>query len=203
MTSDIIQAQADMNDALRDIIQVKNLRVSAFLGVNESERMAKQRLVITLSLSTDLRSTASQDSLASTYNYSNVTKVVTAFVERSAYFTLEALTEAIARVLIMDLGVSLARVRVEKPEALGRSCHRFVCAIPAWLKLITVTLTALRSHQQRKMWTAQHVKSRERPLTSLSDRLKLQAVPNPNMMRTLRRPALQHCLLRPLRHQFP
>jgi len=116
---DFIQHKLTMDDVLRDIIEVKNLRVSAFLGVNEGERVTKQRLVITLSLSTDLRSTASQDSLATTFNYSHVTKVVTTFVERSAYFTLEALTEAIARVLIVELGVPRANVRVEKPEALG------------------------------------------------------------------------------------
>jgi dihydroneopterin aldolase len=105
--------------ALRDLIQVKNLRVSAILGVNESERVAKQALVITLSLSTDVGSTASQDALATAFNYSTVTKVVTNFVEKSAYFTLEALAVAIARVLVVDLGVPLAKVRVEKPEALG------------------------------------------------------------------------------------
>jgi len=109
-----------MPASLRDCIEVKNLRIEAIIGVNESERVTSQPIVIMLSMYTDVGQTAAQDALASTFNYSTVTKAVSAFVGSSAFFTLEALTVALARLLCVDLGVERATVRVEKPEALRK-----------------------------------------------------------------------------------
>lgn len=101
-----------------DTITIKNLRLRCLIGFNPDERREKQDVIITMELFTDIRRGGTSDDPADILNYKTVNKAVIRHVEASSYNTLEALATSIARVAIVDCGVSDLRVTVQKPHAL-------------------------------------------------------------------------------------
>jgi FolB domain-containing protein len=101
-----------------DKILVKDLLLRAIIGINAWERENKQDILINLTLFADLRPAGKSDSAADILNYRTITKAVIAHVEQSAYYTVEALAAAIARICVVDHGAERVIVRVEKPGAL-------------------------------------------------------------------------------------
>ena len=107
-----------------DKILIEDLRLRGIIGLNESERLAKQDILINLTLFTDVRAAGATDNPAHILNYRSVTKDVIGYVEASTHYLVEALATAIARICIVDHGAERAIVRVAKPGALR--CSRSV-----------------------------------------------------------------------------
>jgi FolB domain-containing protein len=101
-----------------DKILVKNLLLRGIIGLNDWEREKPQDILINLTLFTDIRPGGDSDSADDILNYRTITKAVIAHVEESAYYTVEALATAIARICVVDHSAERAMVRVEKPGAL-------------------------------------------------------------------------------------
>ena len=101
-----------------DRIHIKGLRLRCIIGFNPEERREKQDVIIDMTLFTDLRIGGETDQPADILNYRTVNKAVIRFVEESSFNTLEALATSIARVAIVDCGVSQIEVTVWKPGAL-------------------------------------------------------------------------------------
>lgn len=101
-----------------DCIKIENLRLRCLIGFNEHELKDKQDIVITLELFTDLRTGGASDNPDDILNYRTVTKAIIKHVENSAYKTLEALAQSIARVAIVDCHVKHLKLTVHKPHAL-------------------------------------------------------------------------------------
>ena len=100
-----------------DIVLIKDLLVRGIIGLNEWERKKRQDILINLEIFTDIAEAGASDDVAGTVNYRTITKAVIGIVEASSYFLVEALAIEIARVIVVDYGVSRVRVRVEKPGA--------------------------------------------------------------------------------------
>ncbi|WFD00729.1 trifunctional dihydropteroate synthetase [Malassezia yamatoensis] len=97
--------------AALDHWELHSVEVFAILGVNPWERETKQRLLISL--------TASSPSMGSKpVRYERLARNLQAFVEASAYQTVESLATAIARLALVDHGLEKVTVRVEKPSAI-------------------------------------------------------------------------------------
>lgn len=107
-----------MASSAQDTIVIRNLLLRGIIGLNDWERKNKQDILINMTLFVDLRSAGASDNVEGTVNYRTVTKAVIALVDSSSYLLVEALATEIARVAIVDFGVSRVRVRVEKPGAL-------------------------------------------------------------------------------------
>jgi FolB domain-containing protein len=101
-----------------DRILIHGLRVSCIIGVREKERREKQDVLISVSLSADLRGAGASDRLEDTVDYSRLKKRIIARVEASRYQLLEALAQAVAEVCLEEPGVHRARVRIEKPAGM-------------------------------------------------------------------------------------
>ncbi|GIK65390.1 MAG: dihydroneopterin triphosphate 2'-epimerase [Chloroflexota bacterium] len=101
-----------------DMIEIESLRLRCLIGFSEWELDKKQDVVIHMTLFTDIRKGGLSDNPDDILNYKTVNKAVIQMVEASHYKTLEALATAIARVAIVDCGVTHIRVKVEKPGAL-------------------------------------------------------------------------------------
>ncbi len=101
-----------------DKLLVKNLLLRGIIGLNDWEREKPQDILINLTLFTDIRSGGESDSADDILNYRTITKAVIAHVEESAYYTVEALATAIARICVVDHDAEHVVVRVEKPGAL-------------------------------------------------------------------------------------
>ncbi|WFD44789.1 trifunctional dihydropteroate synthetase [Malassezia psittaci] len=97
--------------AALDHLELHALEVFGILGVNPWERETKQRLLISLTAS--LPNIRSQP-----VRYERLARNLEAFVETSAYQTVESLATAIARLALVDHGLEKVTVRVEKPSAI-------------------------------------------------------------------------------------
>lgn len=101
-----------------DKIIVRDLLLRGIIGLNDWEREKKQDILINLTLFTDTRRGGATDQASDILNYRTITKAVIAHVEDSAYYTVEALAAAIARICVVDHAADRVIVRVEKPGAL-------------------------------------------------------------------------------------
>ncbi len=101
-----------------DKIIVSDLLLRGIIGLNDWEREKKQDILINLTLFTDTRRGGATDQASDILNYRTITKAIIAHVEDSAYYTVEALAAAIARICVVDHAAERVIVRVEKPTAL-------------------------------------------------------------------------------------
>lgn len=104
-----------------DKIFIKDLRVRAILGVRDWERETVQDILINVIVFTDTRSAALSDSLEDCVDYSQLVKDIRAAVMAARRYTVEALSEDIARLCLSRKGVSRVIVRVEKPAAVSEA----------------------------------------------------------------------------------
>jgi FolB domain-containing protein len=101
-----------------DFVEIEALRLRCVLGVTEEERRDRQDVVISMQIGVDTRAAAGSDRIEDAWNYRTAAKAVIALVEDSAFCTVEALAERIARLVVLQHHAPRARVRVHKPTAL-------------------------------------------------------------------------------------
>lgn len=102
-----------------DKIHIRDILLRCIIGVNDDERREKQDVVISVTLHADLSKAGASDDFADTVDYKAVKQRIVALVEKSSYYLVEALAEAIAReCLSIDRNVRRVDVLVEKPGAL-------------------------------------------------------------------------------------
>ncbi len=101
-----------------DRIIITDLCTRCFIGVNEEERREKQDVTVNLSIFGDWGKSGQTDRFEDAIDYRDVKKRVLDLVERSNFYLLEALTEAIANVCLSTPGVTKVQVRADKPSAL-------------------------------------------------------------------------------------
>jgi 7,8-dihydroneopterin aldolase/epimerase/oxygenase len=104
-----------------DTIFLKDLRVTAIVGIWEWERRMPQIISIDLEMAADIRKAAASDHIDATLNYKAVSKRVTAFVETAGCQLIETLAERIAGIIMTEFGVPWVRVTVHKPFAVRGS----------------------------------------------------------------------------------
>jgi FolB domain-containing protein len=100
-----------------DKIIITDLLVRGIIGINDSERVNEQDILINITLHTDTRSAGKSDDLNDSVNYRTVAKAVIAHAQSVKRYTVEALAEDIASICLAQPGVQSATVRVEKPGA--------------------------------------------------------------------------------------
>ncbi len=101
-----------------DRVLISDLAVRCIIGVNDDERREKQDVLINLTAFTDMRAAARSDRIDDAVDYRELRTRVVEIVERSQYYLLEALAQAVADVCLEHPGVSKVIVRVDKPGAL-------------------------------------------------------------------------------------
>jgi len=101
-----------------DRVLITDLAARCIIGVNEDERREKQDVLINLTVYTDTRAAARSDRIEDAVDYRELRSRVVEMVERSQYYLLEALAQAIADVCLERPGIAKVTVRVDKPGAL-------------------------------------------------------------------------------------
>ncbi len=104
-----------------DRIVIRDLRVRCIIGAREHERSVPQDVLVSAWLSIDLRRPSRSDRLEDTLDYSLLVQRIVDLVERSRYFLLEALAQAVADLCLQEPSVARARIRVRKPAAARRA----------------------------------------------------------------------------------
>jgi FolB domain-containing protein len=109
-----------------DIIEIDQLRLRCEIGFSAHEIGVKQDVVLTLRIGADMRRAGQTDDPNDAFNYRTVTKAIIAHVESSHYKLVEALADAVAR-LVVGAGAPWVMVRVHKPGALRFADSVGVC----------------------------------------------------------------------------
>jgi FolB domain-containing protein len=100
-----------------DKIHITDLLARGIVGVNDSERTQPQDILINICMVTDTHPAGQSDSIDDCINYRTISKKALAIAEKAERFTVEALAEDIARMVLEQPLVERVTVRVEKPGA--------------------------------------------------------------------------------------
>ena len=108
-------------DAIRGTrhVFVRDLLVEATVGVHDHEKRGPQPLVISVDLTVREDPGDHRDQLGRVVCYESIVRLVQGLCRNGHLNLIETLAEHIAGGCLEDSRVQAARVRVEKPEALG------------------------------------------------------------------------------------
>ncbi|MBU0716582.1 MAG: dihydroneopterin aldolase [Verrucomicrobia bacterium] len=101
-----------------DQIHIRQLKMSAVIGVYPRERKAPQAVIVDLVLHTDLQEAGRSDQLTDTIDYAALVARVRKAVAKSRFKLLEALAEHIADLCLRAERIAAVDVTVAKPGAL-------------------------------------------------------------------------------------
>ena len=105
---------------MTDCVSIRDLSVSAVIGVHNWERETEQTLIFSVDLvpaTAYLRRAAATDDLADALDYSAVASTITAVVRDGKFHLIETAAERVAERLLADFPVSWLRLEVRKPIA--------------------------------------------------------------------------------------
>ena len=100
-----------------DKVIIKNLLVRGIIGLNDWEREKPQDMLINIVVFTDISKAGETDDIQFSVNYRTLAKKTQAYAESVGRFTVEALAEDIAKLILVEPNVQKVQVRVEKPNA--------------------------------------------------------------------------------------
>jgi len=100
-----------------DKVLIKDLLVRGILGINPDEREKPQDILINLEIYGDFHTAGISDNIDDCINYSAISRQIMAHAETINRFTVEALAEDIASLILVDSRALKTIVRVEKPKA--------------------------------------------------------------------------------------
>ena len=100
---------------MTDTVSIRELRVSAVIGVRDWEREIKQTLVFAVDMAADVAKAASSDRISDALDYSAVAQTVTDVVTQGEFQLIETAAERVARQLLADYPLGWVRVEVAKP----------------------------------------------------------------------------------------
>lgn len=102
-------------------IRIHGVEVWARIGVHEHEQHDRQPLVLHTTLEYDAAAAAKSDALPDALDYQSITRHMCECAEASNADLLETLLDALLDVVMEDKRVSVATVRIDKPNALKRA----------------------------------------------------------------------------------
>jgi FolB domain-containing protein len=107
-----------------DKVLIRDLHVRGIIGAHDWERTKPQQMMINLTVYTDIADAAASDDVADCVDYATLADRVQAHAETAERFTVEALAEDIAGLVLEHPRVARVKVQVEKPGAV-----RFAAAV--------------------------------------------------------------------------
>ena len=100
---------------MTDTVSIRELRVSAVIGVHDWEREIEQTLVFAVDMAADVAKAAASDHISDALDYSAVAQTVTDVVTQGEFQLIETAAERVARQLLADYPLGWVRVEVAKP----------------------------------------------------------------------------------------
>jgi len=102
---------------MTDYVSVRELRVSAVIGVHAWEREIEQTLTFSVDMRADVRKASASDDLADALDYSAVADTITTVVRVGKFQLIETAAERVAERLLADHPVTWLRLELRKPIA--------------------------------------------------------------------------------------
>jgi dihydroneopterin aldolase len=104
--------------SVTDYVSIRDLAVSAVIGVHPWERDVEQTLVVSVDMvpaTTDVRKAAASDDLADALDYSAVAATIAAVLRDGNFRLIETAAEHVAGRLLSDFPLSWLRLELRKP----------------------------------------------------------------------------------------
>jgi dihydroneopterin aldolase len=101
------------------IIRIDDLAVDAIIGIYPHERETRQRIYISIELSTDIAAAAATDDFKQALDYEALAKSARQLASESSFQLVESLAVVILNKVMQDARVESATVRLRKPEAIA------------------------------------------------------------------------------------
>jgi dihydroneopterin aldolase len=98
-----------------DTVSIRDLRVSAVIGVHDRERETEQPLVFGVDMAADAATAAARDDIAAALDYSSVAQTIRSVVTTGKFRLIETAAERVAERLREDYRLGWVRVEVLKP----------------------------------------------------------------------------------------
>ena len=100
---------------MTDYVSIRDLAVSAVIGVHDWEREIEQTLVVSVDMAADVRTPAASDDLADALDYSAVAAAIAAVLREGKFRLIETAAERVAGRLLTDFPLSWLRLELRKP----------------------------------------------------------------------------------------
>lgn len=125
---------------MTDYVSVRDLAVSAVIGVHPWEREIEQTLVVSVEIAADVVKAAASDDLADALDYSAVAETIATVLRDGKFRLIETAAERIARRLLADFPLSWLRLELRKPIASAPAPHATPApgVSPAYTAAITI-----------------------------------------------------------------
>jgi dihydroneopterin aldolase len=126
---------------LTDYVSIRDLAVSAVIGVHPWEREIEQTLVVSAEMAADVRKAAASDELADALDYSAVAETIATVLREGKFRLIETAAERIAERLLADFPLTWLRLELRKPIASAPAPHAPAVTpapAPAYTAVITI-----------------------------------------------------------------
>ena len=100
---------------MTDYVSIRDLSVSAVIGVHDWEREIEQTLIVSVDMAADVRTPAATDDLADALDYSAVATAIVAVMREGKFHLIETAAERVAGRLLADFPVTWLRLELRKP----------------------------------------------------------------------------------------
>ena len=104
---------------MTDYVSIRDLAVSAVIGVHPWEREIEQTLVVSVDIAADVAKAAASDELADALDYSAVADTIATVLREGKFRLIETAAERVAGRLLADFALSWLRLELRKPIATG------------------------------------------------------------------------------------
>ena len=98
-----------------DRVLLREVRVSAVIGVHDWEREIEQTLLFSVEMATDAAKAAERDDLADAIDYSAVAETIAAVVREGRFRLIETAAERVAERLLATYRLDWLRLELVKP----------------------------------------------------------------------------------------
>jgi len=114
---------------MSDKILIRQLEVNAIIGIHDWEKQQVQPLLFDMDLSFDCHPAAQSDDIKDALDYFEVCRLVTEFVETSAYELIETLAEQVATLVLKQFACEKIKLTLYKPKAIANTQTVGICIV--------------------------------------------------------------------------
>lgn len=101
-----------------DKVYINGLVLYTLIGVYDFERHAKQRIIVDIEMSTDLRVPGKSDNVADTLDYGKIANRLADIADKTSYQLLEALGEHMISTILEEFSPTSVTLIINKPDIL-------------------------------------------------------------------------------------
>jgi len=117
------------------LVCIKNLRLSAILGVYDEERHAEREIIVNVRVEYDPAAAIQTDALEDALDYKQIRNRIVSVVSGTRFRLIETLANGIVEELVKDPRILKLRLEVDKPKALRLA--ESVSVIVRWARTTT------------------------------------------------------------------